>query len=336
MALSSAEAEVLNEETPAGDVADAPASGEQEAAPDAPTEETPSEGEAPAEGEGEAEGDPKPEVAKTEKPEDAKQKWKAVEAAKKEQIKLSGMRRELAHREQRIQQFEQHLDTRTKDLDARESRVQRLEKALSSRDLGELVDLGFDYEGFTRRELERSTPDGRAKLALEEAQRIRDELEKKDKDRDARERAQAQIQETRRIAHRLVELVDESADEMPDLYQWAPERIANEGIELRDLFVQRYGKHPTYEQVMTELQRRAKAEADVRTQRVTTLEQRKSGKTSDAGGAGKADNTKGASGSPGTPALSAKTAAERPSPTREKTEAEIDAECLAELRALRR
>ncbi len=344
MPLTATEAATLEQETSATETSDegAPASGEQQTEQtETSTEEGSTDGAATEEGSDaaktEAEGGDKPEDAKTgEEKTEERAKWKAVEAAKKEQIKLASARRQLAQRENQVRSYEQHLETRAKDLDAREARVQRLETALQSRDLGTLVDLGFDYEAFTRAELERSTPEGRAKLAMEEAKRLREDIEKKDREREERAKAERQIAETRAVAQNLVAIVDDGAAEFPDLFEWPPERIAQEGIGLRDAYFAQTGRMPTYAMVLNELQRRAKAEADVITQRRTTLQQRRSGNTSGAGSAGKADNTKGGSGAPGTPALTAKTAAERPSPPREKTEAEIDAECLAELRNLRR
>src|SRR5262249_39410107 len=146
------------------------------------------------------------------------------------------------------------------------------------------------------------------------------------------ERAHPQVAETRNVAQTLVRIVDESADEWPDLYAWPPERVAQEGIALRDAYQRKTGRMPTYDTVLSRLQAQAKAEAQASLRRQSAIQQKRGGRASDAGSAGKAA-TKGESGAQEVPALSGRTANIKATPPREKTEAELDEECLADLRA---
>lgn len=337
MSLTAEQSAELASDEPSADPTentDAPASGEQ------PTTEqqTETSNEAVEQSEGDKseaeEGKPKEGEQEQPKPE-AQRAWRQVEAAKKEQVKVARARQALEQDVQRVRAYESQLDTRAADLDARESRLKPLEDALRNHDLQALVDLGFDYDGFTRSRLDANTPEGIARRALEENKKLREQLEADKKAAEERDKAQRQIAEMRHVATTLVQLVEDDPTDYPDLYAWAPEKIAEEGILTRDAFFRANKRMPNYGEVLTILQKRAKGDADVRTQRTSALQQRKSANPSDAGSAGKVD-AKGASGSPGTPALTGRTAAERPSPPREKTEEEIDEECRAMLRGLRR
>lgn len=326
--------ETLTEET---QPSDAPESGEQ------PATETPAEDPAadpPAEGEA-PEGEPN--APPPEKTPEQQRAWAQVAAAKKAQVQVAQARAKLEQDAERVRTYEaqleqraQQLETQQRQLDQVQARVRPLLDALERRDLNALVALGFDYDAFTREQISANTPEAIAKRVLEDNRKLREQLEKDKTEREQREQQQRQVTETREIANKLVEIVDTSADEFPELYQWAPERIAQEGLEIRAAVYRAQRQMPTYGFVLNELQKRAKAEADISTQRRTALEQRKSAKPSDAGSAGKADPSKGASGSPGTPALTGPTANQRLTPPREKTEAEIDEECLAMLRGIRR
>lgn len=325
MSLTAEESAALATDTLTPDatdaVHDAPASGAQ------PTTETL---EAEPIIEGVLEDKSEAETEKKEEGEGAKPKteeprtWKAVEAAKKAQLQVARARTEVAQREQRIVQHEQHLQSRAQQLAQREASVAKLERALQSHDLDSLLELGFDYEKATRRRLEDADPQARLN-------KLERDIKERDAENERQRVTQAQVQETRTVAERLVTFVEDGAEQYPELYAWTPDRVANEGLEIRDAYARKFRSMPTYAQVLGELQRRAKAEADAATQRRTTLEQRQRAKASGAGSAGKA-GTEGKSGSPNTPALLSATAAIRATPPRQKTEAEIDEECLAELR----
>lgn len=308
---------------------EAPASGEQPAGTDVPAD-----GEQPGEGaeKSEAEGEKPDEPTEEKKPERAAS-WKAVEVAKKAQIKLSQERNALNAEVQRVRDYEAGLDERASMLASRESKVAPLLEALESKDVGKLIALGFDYEAFTRVALERQTPEGMVKALREEMA----EKDRKAEEERARSQAQQQqIAEQRQVAQTLVRIVEdeEGAKDYPDLALWLPERIAEEGLALRAQFFRKYRKHATYGQVLDELQARAKREVEHMNSK-RAPQQRSGANPSDAGSAGRTE-PKGASGSPGAPAIGGRAGNERVSLPREKTEAEIDAECLAELRGLKR
>jgi hypothetical protein len=331
-----AENAALAQEEPATDAPnDAPASGEQsiEAPAEPPAEAPPAEGEQAAEGE---------EGKAPEKAPEKERNWAQVAAAKKAQVQVAQARQKLEHDVSRVrayegelQQREQRIEHGVRQLQEREARLRPLEEALASRDLNKLISLGFDYDAYTREALVANTPEGIARRAQEETKKLREQLEAKDRQALQAEQHRQQVQETRSVAQKLVELVDGGADDYPELYVWAPERIAQEGLELRDHYYRQHGRAPTFGVVLDALQKRAKQEAEVHTQRSSALKQRKSANPSDAGSAGKVD-AKGASGSPGTPALTNATANQRATPPREQTEAEIEEWCLQQLRGLKR
>lgn len=340
MSLTAEQDAALREDEPTEDTTEAPASGEQ------PTTETqaPASGEQPAEGaeKDEAEGESKDGEKKPDEPtpEAKRDAWKQVETAKREQVKVARARQELQTRIQRVEAYEAELEqrhqSRTADLDAREARIRPLEEALEKRDLDALIALGFDYEDATRRHLENQTPQGIAKRALEENQRLRKELEEDRKKKDEAQRQAAQVAETRQVAMDLCQIVDTDPSIAAELYAWPPERIANEGLHVRAaLFRAKRGQMPTFGEVIDELERRAKREAATANERQNARQQKSRANPSDAGSAGKVE-TRDASGSPGTPALTGDTANQRLSPPREKTEEEIDEECKAMLRGLKR
>lgn len=313
-------------ETPAEETA-APTSGEQETT--APAEEAPAVEETPAEEQPAEEKKDEPAEEKKEPPAG----WKAVEAAKKEQLKIARARGELEQRETKIAEREQffqnevaRLQQWAQGVQQKAARFERFERALEHGDIDTLErEFGLSYQTLSQRAVENLDPAGRvARLERELAER---------RQREEQERVtRAQVEETRRDASVLVQCVEQYAADFPDLVTWPPERVASEGIAERDA-MKRAGRVPTYDAVLRTLQQRAKAERDYARQ----LEQRKSGQTRDAGSAGNAD-PKGASGSPTTtPALTGKTAGIRATPTpREKTDEEIDAECLAMLKPLAR
>ena len=334
-----ASAELTETDTDAVHAEGAPASGEQATSGEAtPAEESPApEGEAADTNEAEGKKD---EGEAPEKTPEEQRHWRQVELAKREQIKVARAREELKRDVDRVQQYEQRLtsqfEARTRDLAVRESRVKPLEDALQRRDLSSLQALGFDFAQFARESMEANTPEGIARRTQARVEQLEKERREEAQRRETESRQQAAIHATRRDAQTLVAMVEEAPNECPELYAWAPERVAAEGIAIRDALARQHRAMPTYDQVLAELARRARAEASVMQQRTTTLQQRRSGKPSDAGSAGKADpNRAGKGGNP--PALPRRTANERPPvPPREKTEEEIDAECLADLRALNR
>lgn len=276
------------------------------------------------------------EKKKDEKPEDKPAGWKAVEIAKKEQLRIARQRGEISVREEKIAQREQHHESQVQRMNAWATEVQRREhevvafqRAISEGDIETLErKYGLSYEKLTRNALEARDPAAR----LERVERAAQEREQREQQHHVQ---QAQVAQTRHDAQQLVTITEEYATEFPNLYGWKPERIAYEGIAVRDALM-RQGHRPTYDYVLSILERTAKTERDHDSQRRTALEQRKSGQPRDAGSAGNAA-MKGNSGSPATtPALTAKTAVVKATPPREKTEAEIDEECLAELRKLKR
>lgn len=331
MPLSVEQADALAEETnatePEASVEDPPASGAQ------PVEEQATEPAEKTEPEKDAE---KPKDEKPKEPEEEKKPgWKAVEIAKREQLKIAEQRRGLEAREQQIVEREQRFNAQIQRLQSFEGQLRQraafyegFERALEDGDIETLQSkYKLNYETLTRHAIENGDPGVRAQREVE---RLRKEREEETR----RATAQAQIQETRAIAHRLVQFVEESAEDFPELAAWTPQRIAREGIDLRDEMMRR-GVNPSYDYVMQELQKAAKAEVEHAKKIQERLGQRQSAQTSGAGGAGKVD-PKGGSGSPGTPALSAKQAVERASPPKELTEEEKDELCLSQLRGLKR
>jgi len=243
-----------------------------DAAPPAPPEET-SAVEAPTEEPAKTEA-PAPEPTEEEKAEAAKQaevnrRWKIVEAAKRQQLEASRVIERAKQREDRAIQYESRLQSKERELAHREQRLSRFEKGIADHDLGVLQEFGYSYEKLTRHQLEANTPEGIAKQAIARAEA----LERREHERQQHQRLQDQIQETRRNADTLVRIVDESAAEFPDLYEWAPERIAHEGIQVRDALYQRDGRMPTYDDVLSILSTRAKQEVATREQRKARLQQ---------------------------------------------------------------
>lgn len=320
---------------------DAPASGEQpttehtETSTEETTTETPADGDkSEAEGDKPEEKKADDEKAKAEAAEKAKG-WQQVEAAKKAQVQVAAARKRLEQDVERVRSYETQLVAREKNLDVREQRVSRLEQALQSHDLTTLIELGFDYEAATRRALEDSDPNARIARLERERKEEQERAKKEREEADKRTAAQRAVEQTRIEAQNIVRFVEDAPEEFPELFLWQPDRIAQEGIAFRDAYVARFGQKPSYDQVLSALQKTAKAEADAAEQRRTTLQQKRGGNTSDAGSARKMDQRPN-SGAANTPALSPTTATQRVTPPRQKTEEEIDAECLAELRGLRR
>lgn len=335
MALTTTEAETLAAEAPSeADAAavheGAPASGEQ-----ATETEQPAEGaveETPAEEMEQQSTETAAKPGEEKKPEEKPAGWKAVELAKKEQLRLAKQRTAMETRERTVVEREQQFEQKVGELRAwhgqlqqQAARLETFERAINEGDLDVLEQrFGLSYESLTRRAVESRDPTGR----LERLERERrEERERNERERLTRE----QVEQTRHDAQQLVTIAEHYADEFPDLYTWTPDRIAMEGIALRDAEM-RAGRQPTFDSVLGALQRRAKAEKDHEAQKRQSLEQRKRGTTSEAGSAGQAA-TKGTSGSPEqAPALTAKTSSIKATAPRPKTEEEIDEECRAELR----
>jgi hypothetical protein len=221
-------------------------------------------------------------------------------------------------------------------MNAELARVKPFQEALERKDLASLQALGFDFATLAREAMEANTPEGIARRTQAELDKIKADQKKRLDDAAEQQRRQQTIEATRRDAQLIVQVVESDPHACPELYAWSPERVADEGIKIRDAFFRRDKRWPNAGMIIAVLEKRARDEAAVQQTRTTALQQQRSANTRDAGSAGKADpNRTSVGGKP--PALTGSTANERPpSPPRQKTEAEIDAECLAELAALRK
>lgn len=312
----------------------------------AETTETPAEGTPPAAEapvvEGEAAEAPA-EGAEAEKPAEATPeeqaratRMRAVEAAKREQLSMSAQRRQLEGKLKEIQNWHSHVEERERALSAREAKLAEFERATKEGDLDYLEKLGFSYEQQTQRYLQRNSPEGRAQLALEKAERLERELSERAQRETQAQQQQRILQETRAVATKLVEIVDAHADEFPELAEWPPERVAQEGLTFKERFTAHYGRPPTFDEAMQALHQVAKAEAEHRAKRSA---QRSGSVTSGAIGNGKAatQQAQRANGQQQTtPSLGNSTSTAKATPPREMTEEEKDAFAIAELRKLNR
>lgn len=253
-----------------------------------------------------------------------KGRFKLLEAAKREHLKVAASKREVNRISDVLAQQKQMLDQERAQFAARIERAEKIEKALTSGDLDTLAEFGLNYATATKGYLERGTPEAMAKAAMQRAEALEKQLNEERAQQQRQHLSMQQQRATQQQQQALVQLVDQHEEDYPDLYEWPQERVAAAGIEARDALAQANGQTPTYEQVLELLQRVAKREAESRKAR---LEQRQSRGTS---------NTKPVAGQtanrPGAPTLSNGAAANKVTPPRQKTEAELDEENLAALR----
>lgn len=244
-------------------------------------------------------------------------RWKVVEAAKKEHLRVAAKQKELdaatSKLEQERQQFALQQQQHASMVQQAQHVLNRIAHIRANPTIEGLRELGFDYMKLTTEMVEANTPEAIAKAAQAETQRIREE----------REQERQQIAINRRDADRLVQHAEDNEDLYPELVNMSPERIAQKGIALRDKHLQEHGRYPTYQWVIEQIHEEAKARAAKR-----------------AGGATKSETTQAstngtaprATGATGKPTLGNAAATTRATPPREKTEAEIDDWALAELR----
>lgn len=276
--------------------------------------------------------------------------WKTVEAAKKQHIQnvrlgeqLKTERAKVVEQTQRLQAYEGQLQRQSAQIQEQGRQIHGLTRALAEGDasavlvtLGRLRGVSPDeaYRQLTRAALEAGTPEGIARKSTNEVERLRRELEQRDQQAAAR----AQVAATRQEASRLVQLVEEHADEFPELFEWPPERVAAEGIAVRDELL-RGGYRVTFDIVLKELSQRAKSEAEQaqarrskRTQQAANGGARSNGQQSQKaatnGNGQQADRPQ----APNAPTNLQ--AAKKATPPPNLTEEQLDEWCLGELRKL--
>lgn len=287
--------------------------------------------EAPSAPEGDGKNDGKPETpeqkAAREKDEAIAKRWQLVEKAKAAQLAVAKEKKDLQSREQQLEQRAAQLEARAQTFERELQQARNynalIERVRQSPSLEGLAALGFDYRQLTREMVEAGTPEAMARAADARARRLEEQLQS--------ERAQqVQIETNRRDAHMLVRLAEEGSD-YPDLANWPPEIIAEEGIKIRDAVRAQHGRFPNYGFVLHALQQRAKLLEDSKKARA---EKRSAGTVSEQTQIN-GNGTRATKQPAGTPTLTAKGASTHASPPREMTEDEKDAWALEQLRGMR-
>lgn len=255
-------------------------------------------------------------------PEQNRERLKGLELAAKRDIADSKARKEAAaykaERDAANTAFAEHK----RQADEQASELARIKKVFAEKDLDGLASLGVQYPEWTRHNLQKDTPAAIAARAVAEVEALRKE---RDEERQQAQ-LQAQIRESREVAHNLVRMVDEAADEFPELYAWPPERVAEDGERVRIAYARQHGKNPTYNMVLGHLAQVAKNEATVKISRLAQRESRTASVLQQGNGQ--------PANKPNAPTLTNAAAATKATPPRPKTDAEVDEECLAQLRAL--
>lgn len=322
----------------------------EEATPSAASDDPTSAATPPAETKEEKPKEETPEQKAARESQEKTATWKSVEAAKKQHIQnvrlgeqLKTERSKVAEQSVRLEQQSAQLQRQAEHIQRQASEIRSFTRALAEGDSGQvLATLGRlrgvtpdeAYRQLTRAALEAGTPEGIARRSSSEVEALRREL----RQRDEQELSRAQVNANRKEAMELVRHVDESPEEFPELYEWPPERVAQEGIAIRDQ-IMRAGGRVTYDEVLKQLSYRAKTEAEQaqarrtrRTQQGTNGATRPNGQQSQKaatnGNGHQADRPK----APNTP--QGVDAVKKATPPRERTEEEIDAECLSMLRGL--
>jgi hypothetical protein len=284
----------------------------------------------PAEGEAsesdsapEAEGDKAKETpeqkAEREKQELIAKRWKVVEEAKKEHLRVARKQKDLeaatSKLEQERQQFALQQQQHASLVREAQSVLETIARVRANPSIEGLRALGFDYMTLTTQMVEANTPEAIAKAAAEEARRVREE----------REREKVVLEMNRADGEKLILHAEENEDLYPELASMSPERIAHKGIALRDKHLKEHGRYPTYQWVIEQIHEEAKARAA----------KRAGGTTSEKTQASTNGTGPRATGPTGKPTLGNAASTTRVTPPREMTEAEKDAWAIEQLRALK-
>lgn len=285
-----------------------------EPATDAPTDDTEG-GAEPA-----APAEPTPEQKQLQ------QRFKMIEAAKREQLKNAQLQRQIQQQHQQLTYHSQQMKFREEQLSAREAQIAKLERAMQTKDIEALGELGFNYIDFTKHHLEKTTPEYQIKLLQQKLEQQEQQRAEELRRYQQSQQAESQIAEIRTIAQNVVNIVDNIAEEVPELYEWPPERIMQEAVTVRDEIIRRHQRVPTYNEVIEILAADAKREAGIRSERVA---KRKTPSSSE----NKSGNGQQA-GRPGAPTLTNASTGTRAAPPRQRTEAELDEELKAQLRSV--
>jgi hypothetical protein len=298
----------------------------------------------PAPGEA-SESDPAPEIEEGVQPDKAKEtaaqkaerekaeqiasRWKLVEKAKAEHIRVAARERELTASTQRLeqerQQFALHQQQHASLVKEAQGILDKIASVRANPSIQGLRELGFDYMTLTTQMVEANTPEAIARAAAEETRQLREQIQQQQR--------QAHISaENRRDAQKLVAHVEENEELYPDLATYPPEKIAEDGIEIRDQHWREFKRPPTYQWVVEKMQEKAKAFEDARKARAA---KRAGGTTSETTQASTNGNGPRATGPTGKPTLGNAAATTRATPPREMTEAEKDAWAIEQLRSLK-
>lgn len=304
-----------------------PAEGEGESAVDsAPVEEEPAEDAIVV--------PPKAETAEQkaqrEKDEQIAGRWKLVEKAKAEHIRVAARQKELdastAKLDQERQQFALERQTHARVVQEAQGIVELVQQVRANPTIQGLRRLGFDYSQLTTEMVEAGTPEALARAAHEEARRLREEIQQRD-------RSTASAAANRNDAQRLVAHVEQNEELYPDLATYPPEKIAEDGLALRDQHLQQHKRYPSFQWVIEQLQEKAKAFEDSRKARAA---KRAGGTPSEeASQASVNGNGRQANRPTGKPSIGNAAVTSRASAPRQPTEAEIDEWALSQLRGLK-
>lgn len=265
--------------------------------------------------------------AEREKTEQIASRWKLVEKAKAEHIRVAARERELTASTQRLeqerQQFALERQQHGRVVQEAQSILDVIARVRTNPTIQGLRELGFDYTALTTQMVEANTPEAIARAAQEETRQLREQIQQQ-------ERRAHVTAENRRDAQKLVAHVEENEELYPDLATYPPEKIAEDGIEIRDQHWREFKRPPTYQWVVEKMQEKAKAFEDARKARAA---KRAGGTTSEATTQASTNGTgPRATGPTGKPTLGNAAATTRATPPRQPTEQEIDDWALSELR----
>lgn len=299
------------------------------------TESSPTDSE-PAEAAAEEEGDAapkKPETAEAkaerEKQEQIAKRWAIVEKAKKEHLAVAKQRKELESSTLKLeterQQFALERQTHARTVQEAQQVIDLVQRVRQNPTIEGLRALGFDYMQLTTEMVNANTPEAIARAAADETRQLREQLQRQ-------QREQQEFAQNRTDAQRLVTHVEENEELYPELSTYPAERIAADGIAERDAYFQSHKRYPTYEQVITKLQERAKVFEDAKKAKAA---KRAAGTNSETSPASTNGNGHQANRPAGKPSISNAAVTQRASSAREMTEEEKDEYALAQLRGLR-
>lgn len=299
------------------------------------TESSPTDSEpAEAAAEEEADGAPKkPETAEAkaerEKQEQIAKRWAIVEKAKKEHLAVAKQRKELESSTLKLeterQQFAHERQLHARTVQEAQQVLDVISRVRANPTIEGLRALGFDYMSLTTEMVNANTPEAIARAAADETRQLREQLQRQ-------QREQQEFAQNRTDAQRLVTHVEENEELYPELSTYPADRIAADGIAERDAYFQSHKRYPTYEQVITKLQERAKAFEDAKKAKAA---KRAAGTNSETSPASTNGNGHQANRPAGKPSISNAAVTQRASSAREMTEEEKDEYALAQLRGLR-